>query len=165
MLTARVTQVQTKHNAKLVKQADIINRKQDSIEEQTSIHEKNICEMNDLMAEVNEERESAVSLFIKSEEKLLASKNAANALKMKLNRTETKLIEYQRLGANLQRRCEQLERSLVELDMEKSEYIAELEHDGAQAIQEFNVRLFYMARFNTHSILSNLCHYQFFNRN
>ena len=38
MLKARVTQVQTKHKAKLVKQADIINCKQDSIEEQTSIH-------------------------------------------------------------------------------------------------------------------------------
>ena len=89
MLKARVTQVQTKHKAKLVKQADIINRKQDSIKEQTRIHEKNICEMDNLMAVVNEERESAVSLFIKSKEKLLASKNAANALKMKLNRMET----------------------------------------------------------------------------
>ena len=95
----------------------------------------------------------------------MASKKAANALKMKLNRTETKLIKYQRSSSTLQRRCEQLECSLVELDMEKSEYIAELEHDCAQAIEEFNVRLFYMARFNTHSILSNLCHYQFVNRN
>jgi len=164
-LKARVTQVQTKHKAKLLKQADIINYKQDSINEQTRIHEKNIGEMDDWMAEVNEERESAVSLFIKSEEKLLASKKAANALKMKLNRTETKLIEYQRSGSNLQRRCEQLECSLVELDMEKSECIAELEHDCAQAIEEFNVSLLYMARFITHSIISNLCHYQLFNRN
>jgi chromosome segregation ATPase len=122
-LNARLTQVQTKHKAKHVRQADIINRKQDAMKEQTHIHEKNICEMDDWMAEVNEERESAVSLFIKSEEKLLASKNAANALKMKLKRTETKLMEYQRYGANLQRRCEQLECSLDELDMEKSEYI------------------------------------------
>ena len=152
-LKARVTQVQTKHKAKHVRQADIINRKQDAMKEQTRVHEKNICEMDNWMAEVNEERESAVSLFIESEEKLSASKNAANELKMKLNRTETKLIEYQRYGANLQRRCEQLECSLVELDMEKSEYIAELEHDCAQAIEEFNVRLFYMARFNTHSII------------
>jgi hypothetical protein len=66
MLKTRVTQVQTKHKAKLVKQADIINRKQDSIKEQTGIHKKNICEMDNLMAEVNEERESAVSLLIKS---------------------------------------------------------------------------------------------------
>ena len=81
-----MTQVQTKHKAKLVKQADIINCKQDSIKEQTRIHEKNIGEMDDWMAEVNEERESAVSLFIKSEEKLLASKNGANALEMKFSR-------------------------------------------------------------------------------
>ena len=101
-LKTRVTEVQTKHKAKLLKQADIINRKQDSIKEQTRIHEKNIGEMDDWMAEVNEERESAVSLFIKSEEKLLASKNAANALKMKLNRTETKLIEYQMLSSDKQ---------------------------------------------------------------
>ncbi len=164
-LKTRVTEVQTKHKAKLLKQADIINRKQDSIKEQTRIHEKNIGEMDDWMAEVNEERESAVSLFIKSEEKLLASKKAANALKMKLNRTETKLIKYQRSSSTLQRRCEQLECSLVELDMEKSEYIAELEHDCAQAIEEFNVSLLYMARLITHSIISNLCHYQLFNRN
>jgi hypothetical protein len=75
----------------------------------------------------------------------LASKNAANALKVKLSRKENKLIEHQRSSATLQRRCEQLERSLVELDMEKLEYIAELELDCAQAIEEFNVSLFYMS--------------------
>jgi hypothetical protein len=128
-LKAKVTQLQTKHEAKRCEQADIINCKNDSIKEQTCIHEKNICEMDDWMAEVNEERESAVSLSINSKEKLLASKNAANALKVKLNRKEDKLLEHQRLSATLQRRCEQLERSLVELDMEKLEYIAELEHN------------------------------------
>ena len=61
-LKARVTQVQTKHKAKHVRQADIINRKQDSIKEQTRIHEKNICEMNDLMAEVNR-KENQPSLY------------------------------------------------------------------------------------------------------
>ncbi len=81
-LKAKVTQLQTKHKAKRRKQADIINCKNDSIKEQTCIHKKNICEMDDWMAEVNEERESAVSLLIKSKEKLLASKNAANALKV-----------------------------------------------------------------------------------
>ncbi len=44
-LNARLTQVQTKHKAKHVRQADIINRKQDAMKEQTRIHEKNICEM------------------------------------------------------------------------------------------------------------------------
>ncbi len=134
-----------KHKAKHLKLSDIIRCKNDSIAKLKCESVRKICEMDDWMAEVNEERESAVSLLIKSEEKLLASKNAAKALKMKLNRTETKLIEHLRSGANLQRRCEQLERSLVELDMEKSEYIAELEHDCTQAIEEFNVRLFYMA--------------------
>jgi hypothetical protein len=77
-----VTQLQTKHKAKCREQADIKNCKNDSIKEQTCIHKKNICEMDDWMAEVNEERESAVSLLIKSKEKFLASKNAANALKV-----------------------------------------------------------------------------------
>jgi hypothetical protein len=125
-LKAKVTQLQTKHKAKRCEQADIINCKNDSIKEQTRIHKKNLCEMDDWMAEVNKERESAVFLLIKSKEKLLASKNAANALKVKLNRKEG-LLEHQRSSATLQRRCEQLEHSLVELDMEKSEYIAELE--------------------------------------
>ncbi len=98
-------QLQTKHKAKRRKQADIINRKNDSIKEQTCIHKKNICEINNWMAEVKEEKESAVSLLIKSKEKLLASKNAANALKAKLNRKENKLLEHQRLRATLQRRC------------------------------------------------------------
>ena len=94
-----------------------------------------------------------------------ASKNAANALKVKLNRKEDKLLEHQRLSATLQRRCEQLERSLVELDMEKSEYIAELEYDCAQAIEELNVSTCYMASFNLHFMLSKSCLYQFLNRN
>jgi hypothetical protein len=87
-LKATVTQLQTKHKAKRCKQTDIINRKNDSTKEQTHIHEKNICEMDNWMAEVNKERESAVSLLIMSKEKLLASKNAANPLKVKLNREE-----------------------------------------------------------------------------
>ncbi len=164
-LKAKVTQLQTKHKAKRCKQADIINCKNDSIKEQTCIHKKNICEMNNWMAEGNKERESAVSLLIKSKEKLLASKNAANAMKVKLNRKEDKLLEHQRLSATLQRRCEQLERSLVELDMEKSEYIAELEYDCAQAIEELNVSTCYMASFNLHFMLSKSCLYQFLNRN
>jgi hypothetical protein len=57
--------------------------------------------MDDWIAEVNKERESAVSLLIKSKEKLLASKNADNALKVKLNRKENKLLEHQRLSATL----------------------------------------------------------------
>jgi hypothetical protein len=89
-LKVKVTQLQTKHKAKCRKQADIINCKNDSIKAQTRIHKNNICEMDNWMAEVNKERESAVSLSIKSEEKLLASKNAANALKVKLNKKEDK---------------------------------------------------------------------------
>ncbi len=65
----------------------------------------------------------------------------------------------------MQRRWEQLERSLVELDIEKSEYIAELEHNCAQAIEELNVNTFYMASFNSHSMLSKSCLYPFLNRN
>jgi hypothetical protein len=165
-LKAKLTQLQTKHKAKHHNQADIINCKTDSIKEQKLIHKKNICEMDDWMAEVNEERDSAVSLLIKSEKKLLATKNAANSLKVKLNRKEDKLLEHQRLSATLlQRRCEQLERSLVELDMEKSEYIAELEHNCAQAIEEFNVSTCYMASSNLHSMRSKSCLYQFLNRN
>jgi hypothetical protein len=162
---AKVTQLQMKHKAKCCKQADIINCKNDSMKEQTRIHEKNICEMDNWMAEVKEERESAVSLLIKSKEKLLASKNAANALKVKLNKKEDKLLEHQRSSATLQRRCEQLELSLVELDMEKSEYIAELEHDCTQAIEEFNVGTCYMASFISHFMLSKSCLCQFLNRN
>ncbi len=160
-LKAKLTQLQTKHKAKRCEQADIINCKTDSIKEQKFMYKKNICEMDDWMAEVNEERELAVSLLIKSKEKLLASKNAANALKVKLNRKEDKLLEHQRLSATLQRRFEQRERSLVELDMEKSEYIAELEHDCAQAIEEFNVSTCYMASSNLHSMRSKSCLYQF----
>jgi hypothetical protein len=52
-LKAKVTQLQTKHKAKLSKKADIINCKQDFIKEQTRIHEKNICKMDDWMGEVN----------------------------------------------------------------------------------------------------------------
>ncbi len=94
-----------------------------------------------------------------------ASKNAANALKVKLNRKEYNLIEHQRSNATLQRRCEQLECSLVELDMEKLEYIAELEHNCTQAIEELNSSTCYMASFNLHFMLSKSCLYQFFNRN
>jgi hypothetical protein len=164
-LKVKVIQLQTKYKAKHCKQAEIINCMNDSIKEQTCIHEENICAMDNWMAEVNKEREPAVSLLIKSEEKLLASKNAANALKVKLNRKEDKLLEHQRSSATLQRRCEQLERSLVELDMEKLEYIAELEHDCGQAIEEFNVSTCYMASFNLHFMLSKSCLYQFLNRN
>jgi hypothetical protein len=39
-LKAKVTQLQTKHKAKRCKQADIINRKNDSIKEQTGIREE-----------------------------------------------------------------------------------------------------------------------------
>ncbi len=93
------------------------------------------------MAEVNEENKLAISLLIKSKEKLLAAKNSSDALKAKLNRKEEKLITFLKLNVSMQRRCDQLERSLVELDMEKSEYIAELDLDCAQAIEEFNVSL------------------------
>ena len=129
------------------------------------VYEKNICEMDNWMAEVNEEKESAVSLLIKSKEKLLASKKAADGLKAQLNRKGDKLSTLEKSSVSVQRRCEQLERSLVELDMEKSEYIAELEHNCAQAIEEFNVSTCYMASFNLHSMLSKSCLYQFLNRN
>ena len=157
--------VMIKHKAKHLKLSDIIRCKSDSIAKLKCESVRKICEMDDWMAEVNEERESAISLLIKSKEKLLASKNAANALKVKLNRKEDKLLEHQRSSATLQRRCEQLERSLVELDMEKLEYIAELEHNCTQAIEELNSSTCYMASFNLHFMLSKSCLYQFFNRN
>jgi hypothetical protein len=135
------------------------------MKERTYLHKKMICEMDDLMAEVNEEKESAVSLLIKSKEKLLASKKAADELKAQLNRKEEKLITLKKSSVSVQRRSEQLECSLVELDMDKSEYIAELEHDYAQAIEELNVSTCYMASFNLHSMLSKSCLYQFLNRN
>ena len=115
------------------------------MKEQTHLYEKTIYEMDNWMAEVNEEKESAVSLLIKSEEKLSASKKAADGLKAQLNRKEEKLITLKKLSVSVQRRFEQLEHSLVELDMEKSEYIAELEHDCTQAIEELNVSTCYMA--------------------
>ena len=121
--------------------------------------------MDNWMAEVNKEKESAVSLLIKYKEKLLASKKAADGLKAQLNRKEEKLITPKKLSVSMQRRCEQLESSLVELDMEKSEYIAELEHNCARAIEELNVSTCYMASFNFHSMLSKSCLYQFLNRN
>ncbi len=135
---SQIVELKSKHKTKHREQADIINRKNDSMKERTHLHEKTICEMDDWMAEVNEEKESADSLLIKSVEKLLASKKAADGLKAQLNRKEEKLITLQKSSVSIQRRCEQLERSLVELDMEKSEYIAELEHDYAQAIEELN---------------------------
>jgi hypothetical protein len=58
------------------------------MKERTHLHKKTICEMDDWMAEVNKEKESAVSLLIKSKEKLLASKKAADGLKAQLNRKE-----------------------------------------------------------------------------
>jgi hypothetical protein len=135
------------------------------MKERTHLHEKMICEMDAWMAEVNEEKELAVSLFIKSEEKLLASKKAADGLKAQLNRKGEKLITLKKWSVSVQRRCEQLEHSFVELDMEKSEYIAELEHDCTQAIEELNVSTCCMASFNSHSMLSKSCLYQFLNRN
>jgi hypothetical protein len=125
---SQIVELKSKHEAKRCKQADIINHKNDSMKERTHLHEKTICEMDDWMAEVNKEKESAVSVLIKSKEKLLTSKKAADGLKAQLNRKEEKLITPKKLSVSMQRRCEQLERSLVELDMEKSEYIAELEH-------------------------------------
>jgi hypothetical protein len=151
---SQIVELKSKHKAKRREQADIINRKNNSMKERTYLHEKMICEMDDWMAEVNEEKESAVSLLIKSEEKLLASKKAADGLKAQLNRKEEKLITLKKSSVSMQRRCEQLECSLVELDMDKSEYIAELEHDCAQAIEELNVSTCYMASFNLHSMLS-----------
>ncbi len=64
---SQIVELKLKHKAKRHEQADIINRKNDSKKERTHIHEKTICEMDDWMAEVNEEKESAVSLLIKSE--------------------------------------------------------------------------------------------------
>ncbi len=150
---SQIVELKSKHNRK---QANIINRKNNSMKERTHLHKKTICEMDDWMAEVNKEKESAVSSLIKSKEKLLASKKAADGSKAQLNRKEKKLITLKKSSVRVQRRCEQLERSLVGLDMEKSEYIAGLEHDCAQAIEEL-----YMASFNSHSILSKSCLYQF----
>jgi hypothetical protein len=104
------------------------------------------------MAEVNEEKESAVSLLIKSKEKLLASKKAADGLKAQLNRKGDKLSTLEKSSVSVQRLCEQLERSLVELDMEKSEHIAELEHDCTQTIVELNVLLYGIIQFAFHAI-------------
>ncbi len=130
---SQIVELKLKHKAKCHEQADIINCKNNSMKEQTHLHEKTICEMDNWMAEVNKEKESAVSLLIKSKEKLMASKKEADELKAQLNRKEEKLITLKKSSVSMQRRCEQLECSLVELDMEKSEYIAELEHDCAQS--------------------------------
>ncbi len=128
---SQIVELKLKHKAKCCEQADIINCKNNSMKERTHLREKTICEMDDWMAEVNEEKESAVSILIKSEEKLLASKKAADGLKAQLKRKEENLITLKKLSVSVQRRCEQLERSLVELDMEKLDYIAELEHNCA----------------------------------
>jgi hypothetical protein len=55
---SQIVELKSKYKAKRREQADIINRKNNSMKEQTHLHEKTICEMDDWMAEVNKEQES-----------------------------------------------------------------------------------------------------------
>ncbi len=52
----------TKMKSKCQEQAGVINCKNDSIKELTRLHEKKICNMDDWITEVIEEKESAISL-------------------------------------------------------------------------------------------------------
>jgi hypothetical protein len=44
---SQIVELKSKHKAKRCKQANIINRKNDSMKEQTHLHKKTICEMDD----------------------------------------------------------------------------------------------------------------------